>query len=533
VTDTAPPSAVVVLAAGEGKRMKSALAKVLHAICGRTLLGHVLAAAEPLAALRTAVVVGHGRDQVIAHLAEVGADVTPVVQEEQRGTGHAVRLALEALQDTDSPDSDQSPKAVADVVVVLPGDAPMLTAPTLQALLRRHRETSAAATVLTAVVPNPSGYGRIVRDPDGHVIAIVEERDADEATRQTGEINTSVYSFDAGRLREALSRLDTDNAQGEEYLTDVIRLLVGDKAVVASVTVVDPLEALGVNDRVQLAAVRRAMRDRIVERWMLEGVTVVDPQTTWMGVNVTLDADCVIHQNTQLHGTTHVARMAEVGPDSMLRNTHVGEGAKIVRSHCTGAEVGPDASVGPYAYLRPGTVLRRDVKVGAYVETKQAVVGEGSKVPHLSYVGDAEIGERSNIGAATIFVNYDGSAKHRTTIGDDVRIGSDTMLVAPVSIGDGAYTAAGSVITDDVPPGAMGVGRAHQRNVEGWVERRRPDSPSAAAARRSREDAPTDPPGDADEPADAEQDGRTPGATAGGRETMQVPSPPDEGQGAQ
>jgi bifunctional UDP-N-acetylglucosamine pyrophosphorylase/glucosamine-1-phosphate N-acetyltransferase len=488
VTET-PPAAVVVLAAGEGKRMKSELTKVLHAICGRSLLGHVLVAAEPLGAPVTVVVVGHGREQVMAHLAEIGSSALPAVQDEQHGTGHAVRQALQAIDDD-----------TVGTVVVLPGDAPLLTTETLERLLDHHRETSAAATVLTAVVPNPTGYGRVVRDSDGQVQAIVEERDADEVTRQVVEINTSVYAFDLARLRGTLAEITTDNAQGEEYLTDVIRVLVATGAVVMSVAVADHLEVMGVNDRVQLAAARRAIRDRIVDHWMRAGVTIVDPATTWMGVRVTLEADVTIHQNTQLHGATHIARMAEVGPDCTLRNTLVGEGATVIKSHCTGAEIGPEANVGPFAYLRPGTVLGKGAKAGAFVELKQAVVGAGSKVPHLSYVGDAEIGTNSNIGAGTIFVNYDGADKHASVIGDEVRVGSDTMLVAPVTIGDGAYTAAGSVITTDVPAGAIGVGRAQQRTIEGWVERRRPNSAAAQAARRAREQATMD----VDPPSDAE-----------------------------
>jgi bifunctional UDP-N-acetylglucosamine pyrophosphorylase/glucosamine-1-phosphate N-acetyltransferase len=473
LTDTA---AVVVLAAGEGKRMKSQLAKVLHAICGRSLLGHVLVAAAPLDADATVVVVGHARDQVIEHLTEIESSASAVVQAEQRGTGHAVRIALDSLEGMTS-----------GTVVVLPGDVPMLTSETLAALVTRHAETSAAGTVLTATAPDPTGYGRVVRDSDGQVTAIVEERDADDLTRQVAEINTSVYCFEVDKLRGALARLTTDNAQGEEYLTDVIGLLVADGEVVASVAVARYVETLGVNDRVQLAAARRAMRDRIVEHWMREGVTIIDPQTTWMGVRVTLEPDCVIHQNTQLHGATHIESMAEVGPDCTLRNTRVGAGATVAKSQCTGADIGADATVGPFAYLRPGTVLGRGAKAGAYVEIKKSTIGDDSKVPHLSYVGDAEIGERSNIGAGTIFVNYDGVEKHQTVVGDDVRVGSDSMLIAPRRIGDGAYTAAGSVITSDVPPGAMGVGRAQQRNVEGWVERRRAGSPSADAARRARE----------------------------------------------
>jgi bifunctional UDP-N-acetylglucosamine pyrophosphorylase / glucosamine-1-phosphate N-acetyltransferase len=469
------PAAVVVLAAGEGTRMRSELAKVLHAICGRSLLGHVLAAAEQLDADATLVVVGHGRDQVIDHLAEIGSAATPVVQAEQRGTGDAARRALETMADDTS-----------GTVVVLPGDAPLLTTATLLSMLDHHHSAGAAATVLSAELSDPSGYGRVVRDADGHVVAIVEERDADDAVRQVTEINASVYAFDVAKLRAVLAVVDTDNAQGEQYLTDAIGLLVASGEVVASVVVADSLEVLGVNDRVQLAAVRRAMRDRIVEHWMREGVTVIDPQTTWMGVRVTIEPDATIHQNTQLHGATHIARLASVGPDCTLRNTRVEAGATVIKSHCTGAEIGPDATVGPFAYLRPGTVLGRGAKAGAYVEIKNATVGEESKVPHLSYVGDAVIGERSNIGAATVFVNYDGADKHNTVVGDDARVGSDTMLVAPVTVGDGAYTAAGSVITQDVPPGAMGVGRAQQRNIEGWVERKRPGSDAAHAARRAR-----------------------------------------------
>lgn len=480
MTDHAP-AAVVVLAAGEGKRMKSSLAKVLHAICGRSLLGHVLAATEPLGAAHTVVVVGHLREQIIEHLAEIDAAALTAVQEEQLGTGHAVRTALK----------------VAGVpgegtVVVVPGDAPLITTASLKALLAAHADSAAAATLLTSEVADPHGYGRVVRDNDGRVKAIVEERDADEATRAIREVGTSVYAFDGARLRAALARVTTDNAQGEEYLTDVIGLLVGDGEIVSAVTAPE-VETLGVNDRIQLAAARRAMRDRLVTYWMREGVTIVDPQTTWMGVRVTIEPDAVIHQNTQLHGATHIESRAEVGPDSTLRNTKVGRGAKVVKSHCISAEIGPGCDVGPFAYLRAGTKLGADGKIGAFVETKNADIGDGSKVPHLSYVGDAEIGERSNIGAATVFVNYDGVDKHRTVIGDDVRIGSDTMLVAPVTVGDGAYTAAGSVIGEDVPPGALGIARGVQRNVEGWVEKRRPDSPAAEAARRAREQATMDP----------------------------------------
>jgi bifunctional UDP-N-acetylglucosamine pyrophosphorylase/glucosamine-1-phosphate N-acetyltransferase len=469
---------VIVLAAGQGTRMKSATAKVLHRMCGRTLLGHVLAAVEPLQADRTLVVIGHDRDQVERHLEDAAPDAAAVVQADQRGTGDAVQLALDAA----------GPELTGAVIVV-PGDTPLLTSALLERLVRRHVETRAAATLLTAQLPDPTGYGRIVRHADGHITGIVEERDADDRTRRISEVGTSVYVFDAEKLRERIGKLNTDNAQGERYLTDVIGLLVADGETVASVTAEDHRDTLGVNDRVQLAAARRLMRDRIVEHWMREGVTITDPQTTWMGVRVRLEPDVIIHQNTQLHGDTTVCSGAVVGPDCTLRDTLVDRDAVVVKSHCEAAHIGEGASVGPYTYLRRGTRLGPRTKAGAYVEIKASEVGADTKVPHLSYVGDADIGERSNIGAGTVFVNYDGVEKHRTRVGDDVRVGSDTMLVAPVTVEDGAYTAAGSVITNDVPAGAIGVGRARQDNKLGWVERRRPGSKAAEAARRARERA--------------------------------------------
>ena len=458
----ARPAAVVVLAAGEGTRMKSATTpKVLHPLCGRTMLGHVVAAARGLDPEHLVVVVGHAREQVTAHLAEVDPAARAVVQEQQNGTGHAVRVALEALPD------------LTGTVVVVPGDAPLLTAATLADLVRVHELAGAATTLLTAEVDDPTGYGRVVRE-GGSVAAVVEHKDADDATLPIREVATSVYAFDAAALVDSLRSLTTDNAQGEEYLTDVVGLhKAAGLAVTAHVAVV-PEETMGVNDRVQLSEARRLLRDRVVADHQRAGVTVVDPLTTWIDVDVVLAQDVTVHPGTQLHGRTTVAAGAVLGPDTTLTDTEVGEQAVVLRSHCTGAVVGPGAEVGPFTYLRPGTRLGLKSKAGAFVEIKASEVGDRSKVPHLSYVGDATIGERSNVGAATVFVNYDGRAKHRTTVGDDVRIGSDSMLVAPVEIGDGAYTAAGSVITKDVPAGALGVGRAQQRNIEGWVARRRP-----------------------------------------------------------
>jgi bifunctional UDP-N-acetylglucosamine pyrophosphorylase/glucosamine-1-phosphate N-acetyltransferase len=371
-----------------------------------------------------------------------------------------VRVALEALP------------ALRGTVVVVPGDAPLLTAQTLAELVAVHDRSGASTTLLTVELADPTGYGRVVRDSRG-VAAVVEHKDADEATLALREVATSVYAFEAAALAESLQQLTTDNAQGEEYLTDVVGLHRAAGRTVAAHVADRPDETLGVNDRVQLAAAGRLLRDRIVERHMRDGVTVVDPLTTWVDVDVVVGQDALLLPGTRLHGRTTVGAGAVVGPDSTLTDTEVGTGARVVASHCTGAVVGPDASVGPYTFLRPGARLGADTRAGAFVEIKASSIGDGSKVPHLSYVGDATVGERSNIGAATVFVNYDGRDKHRTTVGDDVRVGSDNMLVAPVTIGDGAYTAAGSVITQDVPPGALGVGRAQQRNIEGWVARRR------------------------------------------------------------
>jgi bifunctional UDP-N-acetylglucosamine pyrophosphorylase/glucosamine-1-phosphate N-acetyltransferase len=467
---------VVVLAAGEGKRMKSTLPKVLHPLLGRSLVGHVLAAAEPLGAQSTLVVVGNGADQVREHLAEIAPAADTVLQAEQNGTGHAVATALAAAPD------------MRGTVLVLNGDVPLLRTGTLTALLATHEEAKAAATVLSAVVDDPFGLGRILRDADGGGLEhIVEERDATPQQRAIREINAGVYVFDAALLREALARISTDNDQGEQYITDVFALLLADGHAVAVHTADDPVQTLGCNDRAQLSDLRALLRDRVNEEWMVSGVTMTDPATTWVDVTVTLGRDVTVEPNTQLRGYTAVGAGALVGPDTTLTDVQVGEGATVVRTHGSGAEIGERASVGPFAYLRPGARIGDTAKIGTFVEVKNAEVGHGAKVPHLTYVGDATIGEYTNIGAATVFVNYDGVAKHRTVIGRHARTGADNMFVAPVEIGDGAYTAAGSVITQDVPPGALGVARGQQRNIEGWVERRRPGSAAAQAARDAAE----------------------------------------------
>ncbi|MDT0472633.1 bifunctional UDP-N-acetylglucosamine diphosphorylase/glucosamine-1-phosphate N-acetyltransferase GlmU [Streptomyces griseoviridis] len=466
------PAAVVVLAAGEGTRMKSATPKVLHQLCGRSLVGHVLAAARELEPRHLVVVVGHAREKVTDHLTGIDPDVRTAVQAEQNGTGHAVRMGLEELGG-----------GVDGTVVVVCGDTPLLTGATLRALAATHSGDGNAVTVLTAEVPDATGYGRIVRDDaTGAVTGIVEHKDATDAQRAIREINSGVFAFDGQLLADALKKVRTDNSQGEEYLTDVLGILREAGHRVGASVAGDHREIAGINNRVQLAEARRILNDRLLEAAMLAGVTVVDPATTWVDVAVTFEQDALVHPGTQLLGATHLGEGAEVGPNSRLKDTRVGAGARVDNTVADGAQVGAGATVGPYAYLRPGTRLGARSKVGTYVETKNASVGEGTKVPHLSYVGDATIGEFTNIGAASVFVNYDGQDKHHTTIGSHCRTGSDNMFVAPVTIGDGAYTAAGSVITKDVPPGSLAVARGQQRNIEGWVARKRPGSAAAQAA---------------------------------------------------
>jgi bifunctional UDP-N-acetylglucosamine pyrophosphorylase / glucosamine-1-phosphate N-acetyltransferase len=455
------PVAVMVLAAGEGTRMKSRIPKVLHQLCGRSMLGHVLATVGELDPRRTVIVAGHGREEVRAEAARYVPDVDVVVQDRQAGTGHAVRMVIEALG------------IMPGIVVVTYGDMPLLRAETLAALVREHAAAHNAVTVLTVRAGDPAGYGRIIRDDRGALAEIVEEADATPAQRSINEINSGCYAFDGTLLADAVKRVATSNAQGQEYLTDVVAILRGDGHLAGTVLAADPDEVQGVNDRVQLAQVRRALNDRLLEGWMRAGVTVMDPVSTWIDVDVTLEQDAEILPGTHLEGRTVIGPGAQIGPHCRLRDTSVGPDAAVSFTVAVQAEIGPEATVGPYAYLRPGTRIGARAHIGCHVELKNSVVGDGAKVPHLTYVGDADIGERANIGAATIFANYDGVAKHRTTVGAHAFTGSDTILVAPVSVGDGAYTAAGSVITEDVPPGALAIARGRQHNSEGWVQRRR------------------------------------------------------------
>jgi len=465
---------VVVLAAGMGTRMKSAHPKMLHPMLGRTLLGHVLFAADALAADNTLVVVGQAADQVTAHLGRIAPDARTAMQAEQRGTGHAVRIAMDAAPD------------LSGTVVVLYGDTPLLRGETLEGLMSAHEESGAAATVLTAEVPDPTGLGRILRDTGGRIVGIVEQRDATPEQLAIREINSGIYAFDAGLLREMLSKLSTDNDQGEEYLTDVLGFLVEEGHPVHNYAAPDALDTLGCNDRAQLAELRQIMQGRINTALMRSGVTMDDPATTWIDATVTVEPDVTIRPGVQLLGTTTVSTGAEVGPDSTLKDTVVGARAKVIRAHSDSAAIGTAAQVGPFAYLRPGASVGDTAKVGTYVEIKNSTLAEGAKVPHLSYVGDASIGAGANIGAGTIVANYDGVAKHHTEVGEAVFVGSNSVLVAPVTINDGSYVAAGSAINGEVPSEALGVARGRQHNVEGWVARKRPGTKTAEAAERAK-----------------------------------------------
>ena len=460
---------VIVLAAGEGTRMKSATPKVLHSVAGRSLLGHVLHAINHLNPTELRIVVGSGREAVEAHIADISPKATTVFQERRGGTGHAAQLALAG-------------KAPKGTVLVLAGDTPLLSGDSLAQFVEAHTSGKFAASVLTAEHPEPTGYGRIIRDDSDELLRIVEEKDATDDEKFIYEINSGVYAFDGEKLAASIGKLTTANAQGELYLTDIIGILKSAGESIAAIMIDDFSETLGVNDRVQLAESAAMLRDRINDQWMRAGVTIVDPTTTWIDATVELSNDVTLHPGTALLGSTKVATGAVIGPRTTLTDCVVKEGAQVLESIAIQTVIGEGSTVGPFTYLRAGTQLGDSTKAGAFVEMKNATVGTGSKIPHLSYVGDATIGVGSNIGAATIFVNYDGVEKHHTTVGDQVRIGSDTMLVAPVSIGDGAYTAAGSVITEDVPAGAIGVGRAKQRNVLDWVLRKRPGSKSAQAA---------------------------------------------------
>lgn len=450
-------TAAVVLAAGLGTRFRSDRAKVMHGVAGRTMLRHILEALRPLGLTQVVVVVGYQADQVTAEAEAADLEgLTTALQEEQLGTGHAVAQALPELDDG------------VEQVLVLPGDAPLLTSGTLEELL----SGDADGVLLTTELDDPTGYGRILRDDAGHVVGIVEEADATEAQRGLREVNAGMYVFDRDQLERAVDDLDADNAQGEQYLTDVVEILVEEGAEIRAVLAPND-DVRGVNDRVQLAEAGGLLRERALERLMREGATVVDPSSTYVDVGVTAGRDTVILPGCILEGETRIGGEATIGPYTHLVDAEVEDGARVTRSVVLEASVGPGADVGPFSYLRPGTRLERGAKAGAFVEIKKSTVGEGSKVPHLTYMGDTTVGRDANVGAGTVTVNYDGYDKHETRIGDGAFIGSGSMLMAPVSIGDGAYVAGGSAITDDVPDDALGIGRARQVNKDGWAREHR------------------------------------------------------------
>lgn len=463
--------AVVILAAGQGTRMKSARPKVLHRIGGRPLIAHVLDTAAGLQPTSIIAVVRHERELVASAIVEHAPHTVIVDQDAVPGTGRAVEQALTAL-----------PEGFDGAVVVLSGDVPLIDVATLEGLIRGHIEQARSMTMLSAKFDDPTGLGRVLRDAQGAVVGIVEEKDADDAQRRITEINGGIYVFARTALEQALAAIDTNNAQGEKYLTDAAARILSAGGLVEAVATQDPWMIAGVNDRAQLAEAGRELNRRIVLAHQRAGVTVQDPATTWIDADVSIAPDTEILPGTYLHGATSIAAGAVIGPDTTLVDCEVGEGAVIRRSEATLAVFAPQAQVGPYSYIRPGTELGESGKIGAFVEVKNAQIGHGSKVPHLSYVGDTEIGEGSNVGAGTIVANYDGVNKHRTVIGDAVRIGSKNVLVAPVTIEDGAYTAAGTVVRKNVPSGALGLSVAQQRNIDGWVAEHRPGTSSAKAA---------------------------------------------------
>ena len=466
--------AVVILAAGQGTRMKSALPKVLHRIGGRSLIAHVLDAAAGLQPDVIATVVRHDRDRVAEAILEHAPDTLIVDQDEIPGTGRAVEQAISAL-----------PESFDGTVVVLSGDVPLIDTPTLERLVRGHDQHVRAMTMLSAIFENPTGLGRILRDAGGAVTGIVEEKDATDAERRITEINGGIYVFTRRHVEQALAEIDTNNAQGEKYLTDAASRLLAAGGAVEAVATDDTWIIAGVNDRVQLSDAGREMNLRIIRAHQRAGVTVQDPDTTWIDADVTIAADCEILPGTYLHGATSIASGATIGPDTTLVDCEVGENAHIRRSEVHLAVISAEATVGPFSYIRPGTELGAGGKIGAFVEAKNAKIGALSKLPHLSYVGDAEIGEDSNIGAGTIFANYDGIKKHVGVVGDGVRIGSKNVLIAPVTVEDGAYTAAGTVVRKNVPAGSLSLNVTTQRNISGWVAENRPGTSSARAAEQS------------------------------------------------
>ena len=455
--------------------MKSKLPKVLHSLAGIPILGHVLATAHALKPKKVVVVLRHEKELIEEYLSSLFPTVQIVYQDEIPGTGRAAEQALEALAGFDGD------------VAILSGDVPLLDVESVEQLLLNHRAGQMAGSLISVELENPTGYGRIIRAEDSgdlhaSLASIVEQKDASAEELEIREVNAGVYIFDAKALAQALTKVGTNNAQGEKYLTDVVGLMLAAGEKVQAQQILDPYLVAGINDRAQLSDVAQELNRRIVKAWQLAGVTIQEPHSTWIDVTVQLGQDVTLLPSTRLHGFTRIGEGSKIGPDTTLTDVEVGEGAKISRTQADSAKIASGANVGPFAYIRPGTELGVDGKIGAFVETKNAKIHAGAKVPHLSYVGDATIGEGANIGAGTIFANYDGVNKHRTEVGPHARTGSGNVFVAPVTIGAGAYTAAGSTIRRNVEPGALALNPAPQKNLAGWVLEQRPGSASAKAA---------------------------------------------------
>lgn len=444
----------IVLAAGQGKRMKSKLYKVLHPVCGKPMVQHVIDSVRKALCERIVVIVGHGAEKVRETL---GDQVEYALQTEQLGTGHAVLQAKSLLGSEDG------------VTLVIYGDTPLITAETIAAMMAQHEAENAGATILTAIMPDPTGYGRVVRDGDGYVLRIVEQKDCTAEEAAISEINVGTYVFDNRLLFAALERVTNANAQGEYYLTDVIGILQADGARIAAYRLEDPAEGTGINDRIALGEAERLMRLRINAKHQENGVTIIDPAQTYIESDVAIGADTVVYPGTMLRGKTVVGSDCILGPSADLTNTMVGSGSTVRHTVADGATIGEGCQVGPFAYLRPGTRLGQQVKVGDFVEIKNAVIGDGSKVPHLSYVGDAVVGSGVNFGCGAITANYDGYNKFVTEIGDNAFIGCNANLVAPVKVGSGAYVVAGSTITNNVAEDDLAIGRARQVNKPGYA----------------------------------------------------------------
>lgn len=461
--------AVIVLAAGEGTRMRSDLPKVLHQIAGLPLIGHVLSTAFALSADHVVTVLGHQKEAISEYVTEHFPSTLVADQGSIPGTGAAVEAGLAAL-----------PKDFKGELLVLSGDVPLLDMTSITELVDMHRASANAATLISTVLDNPAGYGRILRSRE-NLLGIVEHKDASESDLALNEVNAGVYVFDREHLDNALQGVTTKNSQSEKYLTDVVSIMLEQGQSAAAHPINDHWLVAGINDRQQLAQVAAELNARIVKAWQLAGVTVTEPGTTWIDVTCQLGQDAILLPSTRLHGLTQVGAHATIGPDTTVTDSLIGNGATVSRSQVSSAEILQNASVGPFAFIRPGTVLGADGKIGAFVEVKNSVIGPGAKVPHLSYVGDATIGERANIGAGTIFANYDGVNKHRSSIGAFARTGSGNTFVAPVTVGDGAYTAAGSTIRRNVESGALALNPVAQKNLSGWVLANRPGSQSAEA----------------------------------------------------